>query len=158
MIGRRMIGAVRCDRMAWLLFSVLVGVIAFSRLGPLATHERTTMAAEPATGGTALAHNVYFSLKDRSAAKQQELIDGCRTYLTNHPGVIFCAFGHLSDLKRDVNDRTFDIGLHVVFENRAAHDRYQTAPRHNEFVAKFKSNWAKVRVFDTDVEVPTHSG
>jgi hypothetical protein len=40
----------------------------------------------------------------------------------------------------------------VVFENRAAHDQYQTAPRHVKFIEDSKPNWAKVRVFDADVE------
>jgi hypothetical protein len=42
--------------------------------------------------------------------------------------------------------------LHVVFENRAAHDAYQTAPRHLKFIEENKATWKKVRVFDSDVE------
>ena len=110
------------------------------------------MAAHAATGQKMLAHNVFFSLKDDGPAKRQELIDGCKTYLVDHPGMVFFAVGGLSDLAREVNDRGFDVALHLVFENREAHDRYQVAPRHNEFVEKFKANWAKVRVFDSDVE------
>ena len=55
-------------------------------------------------------------------------------------------------MNREVNDKEFDVALHVVFKNRAAHDEYQTAPRHVKFIEESKPNWAKVRVFDADVE------
>ena len=59
--------------------------------------------------------------------------------------------GTLADLDRPVNDRDFDVGLHVVFTDRAAHDRYQTAERHVRFIEENKDTWRQVRVFDTDV-------
>ena len=57
----------------------------------------------------------------------------------------------LVNYAREVNDREFDVALHVVFQNRKAHDDYQVAPRHNQFLAEQKFNWAKVRVFDSDL-------
>jgi hypothetical protein len=42
-------------------------------------------------------------------------------------------------------------GLHVVFASRAAHDTYQTHPRHLQFIAENKEGWTNVRVFDADV-------
>ena len=54
-------------------------------------------------------------------------------------------------LDRPVNDRDFDVGLHVVFEDRAAHDEYQPSERHEKFIAENKHLWNKVRVFDSDV-------
>ncbi len=51
-----------------------------------------------------------------------------------------------------MNDRGFDVGLHIVFANRAAHDAYQDDAAHNQFIAGNKSNWKGVRVFDTLVE------
>ncbi len=45
----------------------------------------------------------------------------------------------------------FHVSLHMVFTDRLAHDAYQTAPRHTEFVARNKSNWARVRVFDSTI-------
>jgi hypothetical protein len=100
-----------------------------------------------------LAHNVYFALKDNSAAARQRLIAACNKYLANHPGTVFFATGVLADaLKRDVNDRDFDVGLHIVFTDQAAHDRYQDAPAHHEFIAENKDNWKRVRVFDSVAE------
>jgi hypothetical protein len=56
-----------------------------------------------------------------------------------------------SELKREVNDRDFDVALHLVFKNQAAHDRYQEHPRHLAFINEAKDLWSKVRVFDSDI-------
>ena len=96
-----------------------------------------------------LAHNVFFTLTDASPAAQQKLIDACHQYLKGHPGQVYFSAGTLvPDLARPVNDRSFHVGLHVVFENRAAHDAYQAHPRHIQFIDANKPNWASVRVFD----------
>ena len=50
-----------------------------------------------------------------------------------------------------MNDKQFDVALHVVFESRAAHDQYQVHPRHVKFIEENKPNWATVRVFDADL-------
>ena len=100
-----------------------------------------------------LAHNVYFSLKDRSEAARQALVASCRQHLADHPGTLFFACGTLAEaLDREVNDRDFDVALHVVFDSRAAHDAYQEAPRHRRFVEENLDNWAKVRVFDSAIK------
>ena len=109
------------------------------------------MAAEPAAKSPQLAHMVYFTLNDSTPENRRKQIDLCKKYLTKHPGVVYFAVGGLADLKRDVNDREFDIALIVVFENRAAHDAYQTSARHLEFIKEAKPMWKKVRVFDSDL-------
>jgi hypothetical protein len=100
--------------------------------------------------GPLLAHMVYFSLKDGSPAAKEKLVAACKKHLSGHPGETFFAAGTLcEDLKREVNDLDFDVALHIVFKDRAAHDQYQTAPRHEQFIAENKDNWKKVRVFDS---------
>lgn len=42
--------------------------------------------------------------------------------------------------------------LVMVFDSHASHDAYQTAERHNRFIAEHAGSWAKVRVFDVDLE------
>ena len=56
------------------------------------------------------------------------------------------------ELARPVNDRDYDVALHVVFDGRPSHDAYQTTPPHLRFIEENKENWAKVRVFDSTVE------
>jgi len=102
-----------------------------------------------------LAHNVFFSLNDRSAAAVAALVEECHKFLSDHPGIVFYAAGTVSDVDRPVSDRDYDVALHVVFTDRAAHDAYQAAPAHQEFIARNKANWKKVRVFDSEVSAPS---
>ncbi len=99
-----------------------------------------------------LAHAVYFSLHDRSAEARARLVASCREHLTQHPGTVFFSAGTVADYDRHVNDRDFDVAMLIVFDSRAAHDAYQTAERHQRFIADNATTWAKVRVFDADVE------
>jgi hypothetical protein len=99
-----------------------------------------------------LAHNVYFALNDNSEAAKEALVAAGKTYLKDHPGVIFFAIGTLQpELQRPVNVLDFDVALHVVFDSLASHDAYQDAPLHHQFIAENKPNWKQVRVFDSNV-------
>ena len=100
--------------------------------------------------GPQLAHMVYFKLKDNSRGSRAKLVAACKLLLTGHEGTVSFATGTLAgDFTRDVNDRDFDMSLHMVFVNKAAHDKYQEHPRHLKFVEENKENWEKVRVFDS---------
>lgn len=100
-----------------------------------------------------LAHDVFFKLKDGSEASKQKLIEACNKYLTKHPGTELFAVGTpVSELNREVNDRDFDVALHIYFQDKAAHDKYQESARHVQFVNENKATWSKVRVFDSWVE------
>jgi hypothetical protein len=111
-------------------------------------------AEDRAAGGEKMiAHNVYFSLKDNSADAKSKLVAACKKYLSDHPGTVFFAAGVLADdFDRPVNDRDFDVGLHLVFKDKAAHDAYQDAAKHKQFIEENKDNWKKVRVFDSKAE------
>jgi hypothetical protein len=98
-------------------------------------------------------HNVFFALNENTPATRQKLIDDCRKYLSGHTGVAYFSAGLLSpSLARPVNDREFDVALHVVFRSMADHDAYQAHPRHQQFIDENKPNWKKVRVFDSEVD------
>ena len=107
-----------------------------------------------ALAADALSHDVFFSLKDNSEAARGKLVAACQNFLTGHEGTVFFSVGKVAgDLTREVNDRDFDVALHVVFKDRASHDKYQEAARHKQFIALNSENWTKVRVFDSYVEV-----
>jgi hypothetical protein len=98
---------------------------------------------------------VYFKLKDDSTKARKKLVVACQKYLSNHEGAVYFSAGVLAeDLDREVNDRDFDVSLGVVFRNKAAHDRYQTHPRHQKFIEENKESWAAVRVFDSYLAAP----
>ena len=97
-----------------------------------------------------LMHNVFFALHDPSETARAKLLQACKKYLANHPGTVSFACGVLApELRRPVNDLHFDVGLHLLFQNQAAHDAYQEAPLHEQFVAENKADWKNVRVFDS---------
>lgn len=97
-----------------------------------------------------LVHNVYFALKDRSPEARQRLLAACRKYLPDHAGIVYFSCGELADeLKRDVNDRAWDVGLHIIFQDQAAHDVYQDSDNHHAFINENRAGWLQVRVFDS---------
>ncbi|REK10529.1 MAG: Dabb family protein [Planctomycetota bacterium] len=99
-----------------------------------------------------LAHSVFFSLADSSPESIERQVAACQKYLSGHDGTVFFAVGtRTPDLTREVNVTDYHVALHVVFADRAAHDRYQTHPRHLEFIAENKAFWSQVRVFDADL-------
>jgi hypothetical protein len=99
-----------------------------------------------------LSHNVFFTLKDQSSEKIDDMVAACHKYLKDHPGVVFFAAGTLGEeFQRPVNDRGFQVAMHVVFESKDAHDAYQTAQDHLTFIEDNKDNWDQVRVFDSYV-------
>jgi len=112
----------------------------------------STSNAQPKEG-TLLSHDVYFSLKDNSPEAKKKLVDACKKYLSGHEGEVFFSAGmRAEEFKREVNDQQFDVALQIVFKDIKAHDKYQDAQRHLDFIAENKSNWTKVRVFDSLVQ------
>ena len=102
--------------------------------------------------GPKFAHTVFFTLAESTPENRRALVAACDTHLDDHPGTLFYAAGaRIDEMQRDVNDREFDVSLHLVFASRADHDAYQQAPRHDQFIAENKESWRKVRVFDSEI-------
>ena len=111
------------------------------------------MAADQkrAGSGPELAHMVFFTLKDASDANREKMVRACKDYLTAHDGTVYFSVGTRNEaLEREVNDKDYDIALHLVFKDKTAHDAYQEHARHKKFIAETQSMWSKVRVFDSD--------
>jgi hypothetical protein len=107
----------------------------------------STAADEP---GSQMAHMVFFTLKDSTPAAKQKLVAACRKYLSGHDGEVYFSTGaRAEEMKREVNDTTFDVALHIVFRDKASYDKYAEAPRHLQFIAENKDIWSTVRVFDS---------
>jgi hypothetical protein len=103
--------------------------------------------------GPHIGHMVYFKLKDSTPAARQKLVDACDKYLAAHDGVVFYSAGPIAaEFKREVNVTDWDVALHLVFADKAAHDRYQDHPDHVKFITENKDNWAAVRVFDSELK------
>lgn len=106
-------------------------------------------------GGAAVAddakliHNVFFTLNDGTPENRAKLVAACHT-LEAIPGIDYFAVGTLAeDLESPVNILDFDVSLTIVFENKKAHDVYQTHEVHVKFVDENRPSFKKVQVFDT---------
>jgi hypothetical protein len=133
-------------RLTTILTATLLGVLAL-------IHTRGGDAAPTEDSKPMIAHNVFFTLNDDSPEAREKLVAECHKYLADIPGIEFYAAGRLAEqFDRPVNDRDFHVGLHVVFTNADTMQQYLVHPRHVEFVDRNKSAWAKVRVFDSEVE------
>ncbi len=107
---------------------------------------------KPAKADPMIGHMVYFKLKDSTEDSRKKLVDACNKYLGDHEGTVFYSAGPIgAEFKREVNDRDWDVALHLVFVNKAAHDKYAVHPEHIKFIEENKDGWAKVRVFDSEL-------
>lgn len=139
-----------------LLLCVVVAALAAALMAALGPEsEQQSAAAEPAE--RMLAHDVYFTLNDNSDQAKEALVAACKKYLSTQPGTVWFAAGPLvAENQRDVNQRDFDVALHLVFKDKASHDHYQSAPEHHQFIEENSKNWKTVRVFDSYVDAFSH--
>ena len=95
-------------------------------------------------------HNVYFWLKqdlgdDAAVAFEQGLAE-----LAKDPNIKTGYFGRPAGTERDVVENSYSYGLVFVFDDLAAHDRYQVSPIHQKFVDAHRSRWARLVVYDIE--------
>lgn len=94
-------------------------------------------------------HVVFFWQKPGTPATEREaLLSDCHSLLAKVPGVKHLWAGPAAMTPREVVDNSYDIGLCVVFNDRAGHDVYQKHALHEQFVAKHKPHWERVQVYD----------
>jgi hypothetical protein len=103
-----------------------------------------------------LAHMVFFTLKDQSAASLDKFADSCHEYLADIPGVVYFSVGKRAEDVEEpgVTVKDFDVALHAVFENKEAKEKYLVHEKHKKFVEVNRENFAKVRVFDSYLTKP----
>ena len=95
-------------------------------------------------------HNVYFWLKDDQNAESRVEFEEGLAWLTAGPAVIAGYFGKPANTHRDVVENSYSYGLVLLFEDMAAHDRYQEGPDHLRFLEKNEKKWGKVVVHDIE--------
>lgn len=94
-------------------------------------------------------HLVYFWLKEGAPeGERQRLAEDCRSLLSKIPGVRHVWAGRPAMTPREIVDNSYDVGLCVVLDDRAAHDVYQTHEKHLEFISRHKAHWQRVQVYD----------
>jgi hypothetical protein len=97
-----------------------------------------------------LAHMVFFELKEDTPEGRGKQLSACQKYLSDHEGTLHFSVGLIAEeLRREVNVRNFQVALHIIFKDKASHDRYQQHPRHVQFIEENRPNWKSVRIFDS---------
>lgn len=107
-------------------------------------------APPPEHGRSVLVHAVFFDAKpDTPEAVLDEMAADAYRLLARIPSVRTIASGRRDTrMQRDLNDTSFTIGLMICFDDKAGHDLYNEHELHQQYVAKYKDHFAKVRVFD----------
>lgn len=96
-----------------------------------------------------LFHSLYFSLVDKSPANIAKFTDICVKYLSLHPGIQQFTTGGLTDIKRDVSVRNFDVGVNINYESKKAYDDYLTSKGHEDFFPATAGMIANTYIFDS---------
>ena len=97
-----------------------------------------------------LFHNVYFWLKPELTADQRAEFRRGVESLAGIKSVLKVDVGTPAPTgDRPVIERSYDVALIVQCRDVAAHDAYQVDPLHLAFVAKFKTFWSRVQIFDS---------
>ena len=101
------------------------------------------------TERTGFLHQVYFWLREGgTAGDAARLVEGCRTHLSNIPGVLRLLVGTPAGTPRAVVDNSYAVALLVEFADQAGHDAYQVHPDHQRFVAECGPLWSRVQIYD----------
>lgn len=108
----------------------------------------TSPSAQP-TG--AIVHSVYFELRDPGQARA--LAAACERRLGSIPGILSLSAGpREASQERATNDQRFDVGLTILFADRAALEAYLVHPVHLALVEEYQAALVGLRVFDTAVQ------
>lgn len=102
-----------------------------------------------------LFHSIYFSLKDTSAANIKRFTEICLKYLSPHPGIQEFTIGGLTDIKRDVSVRNFDVGVDIVYESKKAYDDYLNSQGHKDFFPATEGMITNTYIFDSYLKYQT---
>ena len=100
-----------------------------------------------------LIHTVFFWLNEEVSPEEREaFMAGCRE-LGQIEAVAGVHVGPPAPTPdRDVVDHSYDVALILHFEDMVAHDGYQEAPAHQDFIDAYQHLWERVQVYDTDVQ------
>lgn len=95
-------------------------------------------------------HCVFFTLKPGTPQSEidAQVVSG-RELLARIPTVRRLETGRRDEtMNREVSVTDFDLGLVVLFDNKAGHDVYADHPLHLEYIKRHKPHWEKIRGFD----------
>jgi hypothetical protein len=138
-------------RLAILFVVLIVGIVPYFLQDHHAMADESPVSASNAGSKSGqLAHIVFFTLAEPNDANRAKVVEACKKYLAKHEGLVYFGVGvRAPEYDRPVNDRDYDVALHLVFATAKDQDVYQTHPQHLKFVDECQGLWKQVRVFDS---------
>ena len=95
-------------------------------------------------------HHVFFWMKEHLAPTDFKRFEKGVTTLPLIELVKFGDIGKPASTNRPIIERSYSYSLLLVFENKSAHDEYQTHPEHLEFIEDCSDLWNKVLIYDSE--------
>ncbi len=97
-------------------------------------------------------HSVFFYFKPEISA---EAIEAQRLSILHDLSKIDAVnqiwAGGPEGIERDVVDNEYGMSLHMIVDDREALQKYQSDPIHLDFLARHKSYWVGIKVYDTRI-------
>lgn len=94
-------------------------------------------------------HTVLFWLRDDLSPEEEGEFEAGLRSLTAIDLVRGSLVGTPAGTDREVVDNSFDLALHLDFEDADDQDAYQAHPVHREFVEDCEAYWERVQVYDS---------
>ena len=97
-------------------------------------------------------HNVYFWLKEGLTAEDRRRFEQGLDLLLSSDSITNSYRGVPAGTDRPVIDRSYSVGIVVVFRDQSAHDAYQSDPKHDRFRDECARYWCKVQIYDLNTD------
>lgn len=97
---------------------------------------------------TMFVHSVYFWLKPELTAEERAQFFVDIQSLRSIAGVRGCYIGKPDANDRPVIDSSYDCGLILVFDDKAAEEAYILDPIHQAFAGQWRTRWMQVKIYD----------
>jgi hypothetical protein len=94
-------------------------------------------------------HHVFFWMKEITPGEFKKFETGVSTL----PSIELVKFGDVGKpaaTNRPIIERSYSYSLLLVFEDKAAHDEYQTHPVHLKFIEDCSGLWNRVLIYDSE--------
>lgn len=93
-------------------------------------------------------HSVYFWLKSELSVEERAQFFADIQSLRAIAGVRGCYIGTPDANDRPVIDSSYDCGLILVFDDKAAEEAYIRDPIHQAFAGQWRQRWTQVKIYD----------
>ena len=95
-------------------------------------------------------HHVFFWMKEDITADDFKAFENGVSTLPTIDLVKFGNIGKPASTDRPIIERSYSYSLLLVFENKTAHDEYQTHPVHLKFIGNCSMLWSRVLIYDSE--------